>query len=88
MTTRYFFVTNSKDGIDIAIKTREELLNDILSEAECHIFISEEELLSRLGKWKHVNIENGITGDGECFIIKGEIIMPKPKEVVKEYEVE
>lgn len=80
----YFVITCDEDGIDVRPMSEKELLKSITPDKEGYtdlgndlIFASEVPEIDK-GYW---------IGENKILIIKGEIVVPKPKKVVAQYEL-
>ena len=81
MSELYFVVSSSEDGIDVQAMKSEQLKRAIKEE----YWGSEMSFVDEVPE-----TDKGCflgTDEGAILIIKGEIVVPKPKTVVKEWEV-
>ena len=75
----YFVIETTEDGVYLTEMSKTEVLE---------MLERDEEYLSRpalMGRAEHPNLQ-----EGGCrrYIIKGEIVMPREKEVVVEYDID
>ena len=72
--TRYFVIYGTDDGANIKCMTKEQLLNSgMLSDGQ---------------KFLDKVIFNEINFMNEVLIIKGQIVIPRTKTVVKEFDID
>ena len=76
----YFVISGSEDGgCDMDALTKEELLLRLKPDADGYSYYGKKKVLSEPPE----EIDNFI----DLLIIKGDIVVPKPKTVVKEWEL-
>lgn len=73
----YFMISNSDGDTYITPVTKTELLKDL--EDRNVEFLTKEELTS--------DNDSNYWGENVLLIIKGEVIVPKPKQVIQSYEL-
>jgi len=73
----YFMISNSDGDTYITSLTKTELLEE-LEEREIQ-FITSEEL--------EKEYDTNYWGENVALVIKGDVIIPKPKEIIMSYEV-
>jgi len=71
----YFFIFSGEDGISIDNYSKEEL-KQVIKDEDYGPMVFKEELGNDINLWTK-----------NTLIIKGEIIVPKPKTIVTDYEV-
>jgi len=80
----YFVIRDTEDRIKIEQLSKEELLKRITPNENGEHYWGDEELkfLDYIPK-----IEDGCFNEDGIVIIKGEFIIPKPKIIVKKYDI-
>lgn len=81
MSDKYYTIHYTEDG-NVYIheyKTKKEFLNDLMEGGY-------EEGIEFLNKIPAICLEDW--GGNQGIIIKGEIVIPKPKEVIKEWDID
>lgn len=73
----YFMISNSDGDTYITPVTKTELLKEL--EDRNVEFLNKEEL--------DADHDSNYWGENVLLIIKGEVIVPKPKEIIKSYEL-
>lgn len=71
----YFLIECDEDGEISVCKYKKEELLDLINDNDDMVFMSEI-----------IDSDPNYWGN-KCLIIEGEIILPKPKTVVKEYDI-
>lgn len=75
MADKYYVIHQSDQDCYITEHTKESLLKDI-KDAEGHMRFAQDVKKSNPAYW-----------NDKYLIIKGEIVVPKPKQVVKEWDI-
>jgi hypothetical protein len=84
MLESYFVITSSEDGVAISTFKSKDKLLDFLRGEEDSCCEPPHCLKELPADWMDCNE----IGENDCVIIKGHIVLPKPKSVIKTWEVE
>ena len=80
----YFVIRNSDGDTQVTSMTKEKLLKRITPDEDGHIYYGNDvEFISLAG----LKVNEDTNYWGGMLIIKGTVCVPKPVEVVREYEV-
>lgn len=79
---QYFLIHNSDGDTSVNPITKEEFLKDITTDEEYEgaVFIEDLDKID--------NLDTNCWPENSYLVIKGKIVVPKPKEVVVEFEIE
>lgn len=82
MGDSYFVITNGDDGVDVAGPfTADELLLKLELDGDGYHWWGQRTAVRR------PPTRMAALGDGEMVILKGEVVVPRPVEVVKKWEL-